>query len=346
MKAARLETLHKPLQIRDIAIPAVGRNGILVKVKYAGVCHSDVHLRDGGYGPIKITKDLGAKLPITLGHEIAGIIEEVGEDVKGFSAGESVVVDPWIGDGTCRYCINGLDNICDHPSNLGENTDGGYAEFVNVPDFRYVGRISNLSPEAALLSCSGLTAYSAIRKGMFTPEMSLLIVGAGGGLGTMTVQLARVMGSPEIIAADINKDSLQKIRELGANHAVNVNETGFQKEILSLTNGYGPDVIIDLNASDWSLGTFIPMMAKGGKYIMVGLYGGKINYKAPLLINFQRNLLSSVVGTVREFKELIQLFNNGYIKSTVNSTVTLKEVNTALDNLKQGNIKGRQVVKF
>jgi propanol-preferring alcohol dehydrogenase len=346
MKAARIEKVGEPLHIRDIEVPKIGRKEVLVKVKATGVCHSDVHLGDGGYGSIRIVEDLGAKIPITLGHEISGVIEEIGEEVSGYSVGDTVVIDPWIGDGTCRFCTSGHDNLCDHPTNLGENVDGGYAEFVKVPDFRYLA-ITKMSPsESATLSCSGLTAYSAIKRGDLSPNKNLLIIGAGGGLGSMAIQLSKIFGSPVIIGIDTNDDALRNAKIFGADYVLNVNERDFQKEIVSLTNGYGPDVVVDLNSSDFSLQTFIPLLAKGGRYIMVGLYGGKIVHDSPLLINYQKYLMTSVVGTLKEFKELVELSNRGHLRSTITKSIKLEDVNEALDNLKKGSIKGRQVVIF
>jgi propanol-preferring alcohol dehydrogenase len=346
MKAARLESVGNPLALRDIDVPHLPKKGALVKVKAAGVCHSDVHLRDGGYGKIDIVKDLGAKLPITLGHEIAGIVEEVGQEVKGFSSGDRVVVDPWIGDGTCKYCLSGQNNLCDNPTNLGENTDGGYAELVMVPDASYLAKTNMNLPEAAPLSCSGLTVFSALKKASLNPSMFLLLVGAGGGLGSMAIQLSKLEGVPTVIGVDTNSRALSMARSLGADFTLDVRDDNFKRDVKSVTDGYGPDVIIDFNSSTQTLAQFIPLLAKGGKYIMVGLYGGRLEYDSPFLINYQKQIATSVVGTLKEFKELIALSNRNYLKSTVTSSFKLEDVNTAIDNLKKGAAVGRQVVEF
>lgn len=346
MKAARLESVGKPLKLRDIDTPPVPKKGALVRVKAAGVCHSDVHLRDGGYGKIDIVKDLGAKLPITLGHEIAGIVEEVGEDVRGLSSGDRVVVNPWMGDGTCKYCLSGLTNLCDSPVNLGENTDGGYAELVAVPDSSYIAKTGLSFSDAAPLSCSGLTVYSALKKASLNPSMVLLLVGAGGGLGSMAVQLGKLLGAPTIIGVDTNTKALNLAKSLGADITLNVNDPDFEKEIKSTTDGYGPDVIIDFNSSTQTLSKFIPLLAKGGRYIMVGLYGGRLEYDTPNLINYQKQISTSVVGTLREFRELIALSDKKYLKSTVTSLFKLGDVNKAIDNLKRGTAQGRQIVEI
>lgn len=346
MRAARLESIGNPLALRDIDVPLVPNKGALVKVKAAGVCHSDVHLRDGGYGKIDIVRDLGAKLPITLGHEIAGIVEEVGQDVRGFSVGDRVIVDPWIGDGTCKYCVSGQNNLCDNPTNLGENVDGGYAELVMVPDAAYLAKTNMTFSNAAPLSCSGLTVFSALKKASLNPSMFLLLVGAGGGLGSMAVQLSKLQGAPTVIGVDISSKALSMAKSLGADFAFDANDSNLERDIKSATDGYGPDVIIDFNSSTQTLSKFIPLVAKGGKYIMVGLYGGRLEYDSPFLINYQKQIATSVVGTLKEFKELVALSNRNYLKSTVTSSLKLESVNTAIDNLKKGAALGRQVIEF
>ena len=115
----------------------------------------------------------------------------------GFKEGDRVAVDPWIGDGTCHYCRIGEEQLCEHPIKIGENVDGGFAEYVLIPHYRYLYRLRNLNPvEASPLPCAGLTPYRAlVRKAQVKPSEYVVVVGAGGGLGTMAVQIAKVMGA-------------------------------------------------------------------------------------------------------------------------------------------------------
>ena len=186
MRAMRLVEIGK-LKLTEVEVPKVKNCEVLVKTQAAGVCHSDVHIRSGYVGNLSL-KDLGIMIPVTLGHEIAGVIEEVGDEVQGFSKGDAVVINPWIGDGTCYYCKTGEENMCDNPKQLGIHTDGGFAEYVKVPHYKYLFRLRTLSPvEAAPLDCAGVTAYKAVRKADMDSSKVLTVLGAGGGLGTMAI---------------------------------------------------------------------------------------------------------------------------------------------------------------
>ena len=169
MKAARIVEPNKPLQVTELESPQASGNEVIVKVKAAGVCHSDLHLWEGGYdlgdGTFLKVTDRGVKYPVTPGHEIVGTVAEIGSDVKGVSVGDNVLVYPWLGCGECPACKEGNENLCDTPKSIGLFQDGGYAESVNVPHYKYLAKIDGLDLDAATsLACSGLTAYTAIKK--------------------------------------------------------------------------------------------------------------------------------------------------------------------------------------
>ena len=184
MKAARIIKTKEPLEIKDVGVPKPKNDQVLVRVESAGVCHSDLHLWEGGYaGPQGVfmkVEDRGVKFPLTPGHEVAGTIEEVGESVTGFSNGDRVLVYPWIGEGTCPACRVGEENVCDSPRSLGVYQDGGYSEMVLVPSHKYLVKLQGLDPNpAASLACSGLTAYTAVKKASAQAGDTLVIIGAG-----------------------------------------------------------------------------------------------------------------------------------------------------------------------
>jgi propanol-preferring alcohol dehydrogenase len=170
MRAVRLEEINKPLKLKEIDVPKPTGSQVLIKVEAAGVCHTDVHMRLGRFGNLKI-EDLGVKLPVTLGHEIAGIVEETGDNVTGYSKGDKVAVNPWEGEGSCYYCRIGEEHLCDMPRWLGINYDGAYAEYVIVPHYKYLYKLKNLNAvDAAPLTCSGITTYRAVRKASLDPS--------------------------------------------------------------------------------------------------------------------------------------------------------------------------------
>src|SRR2546426_11432838 len=195
MKAARIVKLNEPLQVQELQTPTPKGTQILVKVQSVGVCHSDVHVWEGYYEgiggqPLK-TIDRGVKYPLTPGHEIAGIVEGLGEQVEGFSKNERVLIYPWIGEGLCPACRIGEENLCDKPRSLGIYTDGGYAQYVLVPSYKYLAKIHEMDPDvSAPLSCSALTAYGAVKNAHLKPNDNVVIVGAGG-LRLMGIQIGK-----------------------------------------------------------------------------------------------------------------------------------------------------------
>ena len=239
MKVAQIIEPNQPLKINEIEKLSPTNIQVLVKVKSTGVCHSDLQLWEGGYdtgdGFMKVT-DRGVKFPVIPGHEIVGIIEDVGDSVKDVSIGDMVLVYPWMGCGKCSTCQNGNTNLCESPKSLGVFQDGGYAEHVLVPDYKFLAKIDGLDPDvAASLACSGLTAYTAIKKSLVNDPENILIVGAGG-LGLMGVQIAKTLTNANVICADLDDQKLSSAKELGATHLVNTKEPDAIKKIMSICN--------------------------------------------------------------------------------------------------------------
>src|SRR5437867_2927022 len=186
MQAARIVRVKEPLEVQTLETPKPRGSQVLVKVQSAGVCHSDIHLWDGGYegpaGQFMKATDRGVKYPLTPGHEVAGVVENMGEEVEGFAKNEKVLVFPWIGEGLCPACRIGEENLCDKPRSLGVYNDGGYAEYVLVPSYKYLAKIHEMDPDvSAPLSCSALTAYGAVKNAQLKPNDNAVIV-AGGAL--------------------------------------------------------------------------------------------------------------------------------------------------------------------
>ena len=199
MKGAQIIKTNEPLVINEVERPKPEGNQVLVRVAATGVCHSDLHLWEGGYaGPKGVfmkVEDRGVKFPLIPGHEISGTIEEAGSGVNKFNVGDKVLVYPWLGEGTCPACLSGEQNLCDNPRTLGIYQDGGYAQYVLIPDSKFLIKLDHLEfDSASSLACSGLTAYNAVKKAKPIPGLedrhNIVIVGAGG-LGLMAVQVAK-----------------------------------------------------------------------------------------------------------------------------------------------------------
>jgi len=332
------------LQLMDVEVPKVEGFEVLVRVQSAGVCHSDVHIRRGYVGKVSI-KNLGFKLPLTLGHEIAGVIEEVGDGVEGFVKGDVVVINPWIGCGACYYCKIGEENLCDNQKQIGINLDGGFAEYVKVPHYKYLFKIKNLSPvDAAPLACAGTTSYRAVRKADLDPSKFLTVIGAGGGVGHMVVQIAKAISGATIIGVDVREEALKIAEKAGADHLVDGSKGNVTEEILNLTGGKGSDAIIDLINSEKTLSIYPFGLAKRGKYIMVGLTGADLKYPSAMIVFKETQFMGSWLGNQADFIGVMSLAERGMVKPIVTKTRKLEEANEALDDLEYARVTGRQVL--
>jgi alcohol dehydrogenase, propanol-preferring len=348
MKAARIIKTNEPLEIKDISIPKPKSDQVLVKVESAGVCHSDLHLWEGGYaGPQGVfmkVEDRGVKFPLTPGHEIAGTIEEVGESVIAFSKGDKVLVYPWIGEGTCPACRVGEENICDSPRSLGIYQDGGYSEMVLVPSHKYLVKLQGLDPNSsASLACSGLTAYTAVKKTEAQPGQTLVVVGAGG-LGLMAVQLAKATTNAKIAIVDIDEKKLAEARRLGADETINSAAGDPVKGVKDITNNLGAETVIDFVNNGKTAPNSLNMLRKRGRLVMVGLFGGSLELNLPLVPLRAFTLTGAYTGKFADLVELIALARMNKIQSLVSRKFTLDQADSALEELKAGKIIGRAVI--
>lgn len=347
MKAARIVSPQQPLEITEIDTPKPKDVEVLVKVKATGVCHSDLHLWEGGYdtgdGFMKVT-DRGVKFPVTPGHEIVGTVAEIGSAVQGISVGDNVLVYPWIGCGICSACRVGNDNICDAPRSLGVFQNGGYAEYTLVPHFKFLAKIDGIDPDAATsLACSGLTAYTAIKKSNANSQHSMVIFGAGG-LGLMGVQIARAITNSNIVCVDIDDSKLSLAKELGADSTVNSKDPDAAQKIISLCNGKGADCVIDFVNAPPTVKMGLAVLRKRGNMILVGLFGGSIDLSLVTIPLKAITIQGAYTGNYNDMLELIGLAKRGVINPTISKRYSLSDANTALEDLKARKIIGRAVI--
>ena len=356
MKAARIVEPNKPLEVTELPSPKSTGNEVIVKVKAAGVCHSDLHLWEGGYDLgdgnfLKVT-DRGVKYPITPGHEIVGTVSEIGDSVKGVSVGDQVLVYPWLGCGECPACKVGNENLCDTPRSIGLFQDGGYAETVKVPHFKYLAKISGIDLDGATsLACSGLTAYTAVKKANMNSPEFLVIIGAGG-LGLMGIQIAKAITKAKVICVDLDDNKLQTAKEMGADFVVNSNVIGSvatgsgnaAQKIISLSNNKGADSVIDFVNAPQTVKTGLAALRKRGNLVLVGLFGGSLELSLVTIPLKALTIQGAYTGNYNDMVELIDLAKKGIIKPVISQRYSLDQVNDALENLKQRKIIGRAVI--
>ena len=356
MKAARIVEPNKPLEVSELETPKPSGNEVIVKVKAAGVCHSDLHLWEGGYdlgdGTFLKVTDRGVKYPITPGHEIVGTVSEVGNDVKDVSVGDDVLVYPWIGEGECPACKAGNENLCDAPKSIGLFQDGGYAENVKVPHYKYLAKISGLDLDAATsLACSGLTAYNAVKKANANSPEYLVIIGAGG-LGLIAIQLAKAITKAKIICVDMDDKKFETAKKMGADFVVNTNVIGSistgtggpVEKIISICNGKGADSVIDFVNAPQTVKTALAVLRKRGNLVLVGLFGGSINISLVTIPLKSLTIQGAYTGNYNDMVELIDLAKKGVIKPVISKRYSIDEANEALENLKARKIIGRAVI--
>src|SRR6267142_6835908 len=208
MNAVRLIAPGRRLEAQDIPNPLPGAGDVLIQIKAAGICHSDAHYR-AGKSPVR-------PLPLTLGHEVAGIIESVGDDLKDFQKGDRVCVHYLATCGSCAYCAGGEEQFCASASMIGKYRDGGYAEYIVMPA-RSVFHLPAEIPyeQGAIMMCSSATSFHALKKAQLKPGETVAIFGAGG-LGLSAIQLARALGATKVLAVDIDPAKLEIAQRLGA----------------------------------------------------------------------------------------------------------------------------------
>ena len=347
MKSAQIIEPNKPLQINEVEIPKPSGNQVVVKVKSTGVCHSDLHLWEGGYdtgdGFMKVT-DRGVRFPVTPGHEVVGVIEEIGDSVEAVNVGDMVLVYPWIGCGQCTTCEKGDTNLCESPKSLGVFQNGGYAERMLIPDYKFLAKIDNLDPDgAASLACSGLTAFTAIKKSLVNDPENILIVGAGG-LGLMAVQIAKALTTSNIICADLDDTKLNTAKDLGATYIVNTKEPDAAKKIMSICNEKGVDSIVDFVNAPPTVKMDLSIIRKRGNIILVGLFGGAVELPLVSVPLKAITIQGAYTGNYNDMLELIKLAQRGVINPIVSKRYTLDDANTALEDLKNRKIIGRAVI--
>ena len=338
--------------IHDLEIPTPSPEGrqVLLKVMRAGVCHTDTHLRAGGYDlgsrGLMSMKDRGIEYPMVLGHEVVGVVEQVGEDVASVRRGDVRLIYPWIGCGECRQCREGHDNRCAAGQNLGVARHGGYADYVLVPDEKYLVDIEGIDPSwAATLACSGLTAHSAVDKVLpLEPDEPVVIFGAGG-LGLTAIAILRARGHRNICAVDVAEGNLSLAREMGASSTV-FSGPGSGAEDIRRAAGGPASAVVDFVNNGVTAASAFDVLAKAGSMIQVGLFGGEITNPTAMLALRMIRIEGSFVGTLAQLQDLVRIAQSGELPNipVVERTLSAAEVSRALDDLTAGGIVGRIVL--
>lgn len=328
-----------PLTPMDLTPRDVGPSEALVRVTRAGLCHSDLHIHDGYFDMGDVRQPVAIDMPAVLGHEIEGEVAALGDGVSGPAVGTRVAVYPWLGCNACATCAAGDQQIClALPRRaLGVAQWGGMAEYVHVPFADALIPIGDLAPGlGALAMCSGLTAFSALKKIADAPaDQPVLLIGMGG-VGLMALALAKTVLQNPIIVADIDPAKREAALKYGAAAAIEPTA-----EAWKATQRGPAAAAIDFVGAPATFGFGTGAIKRGGKYVIVGLFGGKASLPLASLPLRPISIIGSYVGRLDEARELIGLLRAGAAPAPPMSERPLADANTAIDDLRAGRVVGR-----
>src|SRR6266480_1555898 len=329
MRAVRLTQIGKPLQNVEIPIPEIGSSDVLIRVAAAGICHSDAHYRAG----ISKIDDL----PLILGHEVAGRVEEAGSDAMHLSAGDRVCVHYLVHCGRCEFCVRGLEQFCRSGQMIGKHRDGGYAEFIKIPSANTFLLPDEISFEVgAIMMCSSATALHALNKARFKAGESIAIFGFGG-LGFSALQLARAFDCGDIYVVDINSAKLASAASMGA-IAIDARSADPIEQIKEATAGRGVDVALELIGSAKTMRQAVLCLGPLGRAALVGLTAESMSVLPYTeLINKEAEIIGVSDHLTTELPALIEFACTGKLRFSPETLRVVDlddaQINAALDAL-------------
>lgn len=336
MLAAVMREFHKDLSLEEIPIPKPGRGEVLVKVMASGLCASDLHLQDG--------KIASCRLPYVPGHEMAGVIVQLGDEVEGLETGDHIVAGIDIICGNCRFCRKGETNRCTGLVRIGFERNGSHEQYCVIPAANAF-KISENVPfeQACILPDAVACTYHSIKtQGKVTAGDRVLILGVGG-LGLQAVQIAKHFGA-EVFATSRQDKKLEIAKSFGADHVINTKTANLYEEIVRLTDGEMLDVVFDNIGIETSVEESLQLVCKGGKVVVVGYSDENFVCNFQDLVIKEKEVIGIRGSTRQDLAEAICLVEKGIVVPYIYKTYPLREINEALSSLRNGGALGRTVV--
>jgi propanol-preferring alcohol dehydrogenase len=346
MQALVLDAFGKPLVLREVPNPTIKPNEVLVQVGACGVGLTVVNLLET-VGRVK-------RYPLIPGHEIAGTIIEVGSLVKSVKPGDRVTNHFYLTCGQCRYCRSGQETLCSsNLGNIGQACDGGYAQYVSLPERNVIAIPDGVSDvDAAVASDAIATPYHAcVKEAKIKPGDAVMVIGAAGGVGIHMIQMARLCGA-KVIAVDVGADKLNFIKEAlgsqGPDYLIDAALASISQQILELTHGKGVEAVIDVVASKNTLEQAVASLAVRGRLVIIGNHPQSVYKENPSFLVHPGEFLArgleihaSRYVTLSEIERTLELVRDGRIKSIVTEVVPLKGIPELHQKIRHGKTLGR-----
>lgn len=336
MKAA-VVSKEKTVSIVDKQLRPLQHGEALVQMEYCGVCHTDLHVKNGDFGDVT---------GIVLGHEGVGKVIEVAEGVTSLKVGDRVAI-PWLYEscGHCEYCNSGRETLCRDVRNAGYTVDGAMAEQAIVVADYAVKVPDGLDPAAATsVTCAGVTTYKAVKVSQVQPGGWLGVFGIGG-LGNLAVQYAKNVFGAKVVAFDINDDKLAFAKEVGADVVVNTLNEDPKEKVLELTGGKGLDAVVITAVAKQPFNQAVDVVKAGARVVAVGLPVDKMDLDIPRLVLDGIQVVGSLVGTRQDLKEAFQFAAEGKVVPKV-TLRPIEDINDIMEEMEQGKFTGRMVIDF
>ena len=342
MKAAVFNETGGPnkIQITEVPKPELKPNQILIQVKACALNHFDLFVLNES-DPDNIT------FPFWGGADIAGVVVEIGELANGFVLGDRVVVNPSIYCGHCEHCITGEESQCHEYGIIGDSIQGGLAEYISIDATNLLKMPEHMSfAEAAATPLVYQTAWRAlINKANIRPGDDVLVLGASGGVGSASIQIAKLAGA-NVIAVTSNADKIENVKMMGADIVLNRKSGDYWHELACLTNNRGVDVVIEnVGAATWAQS--INSLAKGGRLVTYGRTTGHlVETDIKTIFWNQLSIIGTTMANRREFNEVMQLVFQGKLKPVIDSVFSLEETGLAYQRLAEGKHFGKVIIKI
>jgi len=341
MKAMVLEKPGSAFELREVPDPVPGPGEAVAKVYTCGAGLTLQHVK-AGRSP--------GKFPLIMGHEITAEISAVGPGVNGLKEGDAVTTYFYMTCGTCPYCRDDRESLCDNfRGYVGRQIDGAYAEYIKLPAENFLKLPAGLDyksmpGEVGIVTDAIATPYKVIRRARIREGEAVAIMGAGGGLGSNMIRVAK-WAKARVIAVDRGKDKLDLCSELGADVVVDALAGSVPDQLRAVTDGRGPDVSIDFVSSRATVEDSLAGIAKGGRTVILGGGGDTFTSRTGDFLHRELELIGSRYCTRSEVMESLELVASGAIKPYVGETYPLEQAELVHDRLEKGLVMGRAVLE-